>query len=73
MKNNVRPIDKSKPSNKRCVNCVFWNSAKKITMLRWDTKERHCEEAGYDVNYWNRCPLFQWNPEKLYKEGNHDE
>lgn len=67
-----RLIDKSKPSNKRCINCAFWDSAKVITVIGWNTPERHCKEADHDVNYWNRCPAFRWNPDKLYKEEDHD-
>lgn len=72
MKNNPRPIDKSKPSNKRCVNCVFWKKAKPITVIGWNTPERSCKESGREVYYWNRCPAFRWNPDKLYKEDGHE-
>lgn len=71
MNNNPRPINKSKPSNKRCINCAHWEKAKKVPRQRWDTRERHCEVAGHDVDYWNRCALFRWNPGKLYKEDGH--
>lgn len=62
-----RPIDKSKPSNHRCINCAAWPNAKSIPARHWSDPEKHCDEANKDINYWNRCPLFRWNPDKLYK------
>ena len=72
MKNEVRPIDKSKPSNRRCINCESWEKATALPVRCWDDPQKHCGEADKDINYWNRCPLFRWNPNKVYKEENHD-
>lgn len=63
-----RPIDKSKPSNHRCINCVGWEKAKPLTTRHWSDPEKHCEMADKNINYWNRCKQFQWNPNKLYKK-----
>lgn len=63
-----RPIDKSKPSNHRCINCTEWDKATKLPTRHWSDPEKHCDTANKDINYWNRCKHFQWNPNKLYKE-----
>lgn len=36
MKNEVRPIDKSKPSNHRCINCEAWDKATALPVRCWD-------------------------------------
>lgn len=69
----IRPIDKRKPSNKRCVNCAEWPKATKNPVRCWSDPAKHCGMSGKDINYWNRCALFSLNPDKLYKEDNHDE
>lgn len=63
-----RPIDKSKPSNHRCINCTEWDKATKLPTRHWSDPEKHGETANKDINYWNRCKHFQWNPNKLYKK-----
>lgn len=67
MKNEVRPIDKSKPSNRRCINCEAWEKATALPVRYWDDPTKHCIEADKDINYWNRCKLFRWNTNKVYK------
>lgn len=76
----VRPIDKSRPSNRRCCNCIHFPKRVPIppkqrrmmplsngsTIYRFDT----CPTAGGKaINYWNCCKYFQWNPAKQYVEG----
>lgn len=73
MKNEIRPIDKSKPSNHRCVNCEEWGKATDFQGKHWRDPVKYCEKAGKGINYWNRCPLFRWNPHKTYKENNNDD
>lgn len=68
MKNEVRPIDKSKTSNHRCINCSAWDNRVKNKTRDWSDPSWHCPKSGKDINYWNRCPLFRWNPNKVYKE-----
>lgn len=72
MKNEVKPIDKSKKSNKRCINCEFWDKATVLPMKFYDDPDRNCDKSGKDINYWNCCKMFQWNPNKLYKEESND-
>lgn len=63
----VKPIDKSKPSNHRCINCASWDRCTPIASNNGDDL-RLCPERGKPVAYWNRCRHFQWNPNKTYKE-----
>ena len=71
----TKPIDRLKSSNKRCINCAHWkkvitagagpswsNSAQALVM-----REKVCQVAGgKEVNYWNCCRKFEWDPEKEY-------
>lgn len=72
MKNEVRPIDKSKPSNHRCINCEAWDKATDFPAKHWSDQVKYCPEADKGINYWNCCPLFRWNPNKVYKEATND-
>lgn len=68
---NTKPIDKSRPANRRCINCVQWDSRvpNPNTSHRWDDHEFLCPASNdKPVNYWNCCKLFQWNPNKPYKK-----
>ena len=76
---DVKPIDRAKKSNRRCVNCA--NYGKRILTKRNGEKitadEAHDNEysvgtcptaGGKTINYWNCCKCFRWNPEKTYTE-----
>lgn len=73
MKNKIKPIDKSKSSNKRCINCEARSKAKPLQITHWDDKGFFCEMANKEIAYWNCCPMFRWNPDKLYKEADHED
>lgn len=65
----VRPIDKSKPANHRCVNCIHWPKRRKNGgVWRPSDKLYHCDTAARDIDYWNCCKHFQWNPDKTYAQ-----
>lgn len=53
----LKPIDKSKRSNRRCWNCEYYPN-----------KANYCEKKSRLVNYWNCCELFTWSSKKAYKE-----
>ena len=73
-KTKMKPIDRSKASNRRCVNCVHWKDATPAkTGMAWDNhtqgivvRDRICSETGEGVNYWNCCRRFERDPEKEY-------
>lgn len=68
---NTKPIDKSRPSNRRCINCTQWDNRVPNPNMshRWDDHEFLCPASNdKPVNYWNCCKLFQWNPNKPYKK-----
>ena len=50
MKNEVRPICKSRASNRLCVSC------------------KECNKTRDSRSYFDKCPLFRWNPYKFYGE-----
>mgnify|MGYP005809005211 FL=1 len=64
-----KPIDKTRPSNRRCRNCKHWEEVKE-NKRSWRIEDRkiNCETGGHQMNYWNCCAYFEWNPEKEYKE-----
>lgn len=65
-----RPIDRSKSSNRRCVNCAHYPE-RKPNPNRWHDLDGMdlCPEAdNKPINYWNCCKKFRWNPEKTYTE-----
>lgn len=76
MENNIKtkPIDRSKSSNRRCVNCIHWKASDpEKTGLVWKNhfpgavvRERICLETGEGINYWNCCRRFEWDPDKEY-------
>lgn len=64
-----KPIDKTRPSNRRCWNCKHWKAVKEIKGgWRIEDRKFYCETGGRQMNYWNCCAYFEWNPEKEYKE-----
>lgn len=65
-----KPIDRSKPSNHRCINCAFYPSRIPNPDHRhYNDPEDICPTAGNKlISYWNRCPKFTWNPNKIYTE-----
>lgn len=74
MEKQTKPIDRSKTSNRRCINCVHWKTATDVSSIEWDNRaqslmerEKICHTAGdKGINYWNCCKHFQWDPEKEY-------
>lgn len=73
-KTKAKPIDRSKASNRRCINCIHWKTAASAEKdPSWDNysqrlvvRERICPETGEGINYWNCCKQFEWDPEKEY-------
>lgn len=73
-KKTTRPIDRTKASNRRCVNCIHWKDAAPAKAeAEWSNqfqgiivKDRICPETGEGINYWNCCKQFAWDPEKEY-------
>ena len=73
-KKTTKPIDRTKASNRRCVNCIHWKAgAPAKTGVGWSnhfqglvTPDRICPKTGEGVNYWNCCKQFVWDPEKEY-------
>lgn len=73
-KKTTKPIDRTKASNRRCVNCIHWKAgAPAKTGVGWSnhfqglvTPDRICPKTGEGVNYWNCCKQFAWDPEKEY-------
>ena len=66
-----RPIDRSKRSNRRCVNCIHYEKAEPRPFNINDPAAKLCKEAAggpKKVDYWNCCKNFQWNPNKPYRE-----
>lgn len=61
-----RPIDKSKKSNRRCVNCINWPNCRRLPLKHYNDKFYHCDVGDRDMDYWNCCQHFQWNPTKTY-------
>lgn len=67
-----KPIDKSKPSNRRCINCIHYPKRRPAPEPRfrsWNTvtPEAICGASNdKPINYWNCCKQFQWNPDKSY-------
>ena len=57
-----KPIDKTKKSNRRCINCEHF------PMRTSCYKPRHCDLADRDIEYWNCCKAFEWAKSKRYVE-----
>ena len=74
MENKTKPIDRTKASNRRCVNCIHWKDAAPAKAeAEWSNqfqgiivKDRICPKTGKGINYWNCCQRFEWDPEKEY-------
>lgn len=64
-----KPIDKTKPSNKRCVNCEYYKHT--VRFPGGGKYECFCETGFKNINYWNCCAYFMWNADKVYKEVRH--
>ncbi|MBQ1292949.1 MAG: hypothetical protein IIY21_02840 [Clostridiales bacterium] len=58
----VKPIDKSKKSNRRCCNCEYY--PKEYS----DESLVQCQRNVRKVHYWNCCYQFEWSSRKTYKE-----
>jgi len=64
---NVRPIDKSKRSNRRCINCEAWPGYTDAQRhFEGQGRSPYCERAKRECEYWHCCKQFSWNPEKTY-------
>lgn len=70
----MKPIDRTKKSNRRCWNCVHYQNRKPnpthVGRPGWHTgPEDICPIADNKlIDYWNCCRLFAWNPAKQYTE-----
>lgn len=60
-----KPIDKSKKSNRRCVNCEHWKDRTIIHDFR-SKFTANCDTIGCSINYWNCCAYFEWAKDKEY-------
>lgn len=58
----LKPIDKSKKSNRRCCNCEYYPNKADYFV------PNPCEKKSRLVNYWNCCESFTWSSKKTYKE-----
>lgn len=63
---NRKPIDKTKRSNRRCVNCIHYKKCQKQPILSYWDRSLFCPVSGKRIEYWNVCKNFKWNPEKEY-------
>lgn len=69
----AKPIDKTKKSNRRCVNCMHYPNRQPnpthIGRPGWNSGAQYvCPEAdNKPINYWNCCSKFEWNKDKIYK------
>lgn len=63
---NRKPIDKTKRSNRRCVNCIHYKNRQEVPVRSYWDKSLFCPESGERIEYWNVCKKFEWNPEKEY-------
>lgn len=52
----MKPVDKSKKSNRRCINCGNY--------VDWPVEK--CVLSGGSKNYWNCCKNFVWREDKTY-------
>ena len=68
MPTETRPIDRTKSSNRRCVNCAEYKNCRKMPVNGPISKALFCEKAQKHVDYWNRCRHFQWDPGKRYTD-----
>ncbi len=62
----IQPIDRTKKSNRRCINCIHWKNRDQRAISKYSDKPFHCGAAGKDIEYWNCCDYFQWEPSKTY-------
>lgn len=67
--NSQKPIDQTKKSNRRCVNCEHYPHNSTYYTGR-DVINHPCQVSGKQVEYWNCCKLFEWTTKKTYVEGN---
>lgn len=65
---NQRPIDKTKKSNHRCINCIHWAEKRPYHAVTCFDPQFYCPVGKRDMDYWNCCKQFEWNPNKLYKQ-----
>ena len=65
----VRPIDKSKPSNRRCWNCKHFRNTRVIEEGPYiESRKFYCETSSNVVRCWSCCPYFEWDPDKQYEQ-----
>lgn len=65
----MRLIDKSKPSNRRCCNCVGWKGKTPLPPARRTPSAYFlCPRSRRPMEYWSVCPMFKWDPDRHYKQ-----
>jgi len=64
----MRTIDKSKVANIKCEHCNWWFREAPNGDSEWWCHNKNSCKYKEEVNYWNRCPEFEWNPKLNYKE-----
>lgn len=60
----IRPIDKTKKSNKRCCNCASYVEKNPGDIYN----ECKCGITGQKKEYWNCCKNFAWRSDRVYKD-----
>ena len=61
----TKPIDKSRKSNRRCVNCEHYPHRSTYYTVK-DVMNNPCKVNGKRVEYWNCCKSFEWSKTKQY-------
>ena len=62
-----KPIDKTKKSNRRCINCEHYPH-NGLYYSNKDVVDNKCAVSGKSVDYWNCCKAFEWAKSKRYVE-----
>lgn len=62
----IRPIDRTKKVNRRCINCIHWKERSKKHLNNCLDKCFYCDVGAKDLEYWNCCSHFEWDPGKVY-------
>lgn len=63
----TKPVDRTKKSNRRCVNCEHYpHNSTYYTGA--DVIKNPCKMSGKSVEYWNCCKDFCWSTRKKYTD-----